>query len=70
MKYLIDRFEGTYAVCEDETKNIVNIPKYRLPMEAKEGDALIEDDGIIRIDDRETDERRKKMNQMMSKLFK
>lgn len=70
MKYIIDRFEGTYAVCEDETKQIVNIPKYRLPMEAKEGDALIDDDGIIRVDDAEAFERRKKMNQMMSKLFK
>lgn len=70
MKYIIDRFEGTYAVCEDETKQIVNIPKYRLPMEAKEGDALVDDDGIIRVDDAEAFERRKKMNQMMSKLFK
>lgn len=70
MKYIIDRFEGTYAVCEDETKNMVNIPKYKLPIEVKEGDSLIEDDGIIRIDDKEADERRKKVNQMMSKLFK
>lgn len=70
MKYIIDRFEGTYAVCEDETKQIVNIPKYRLPMEAKEGDALVDDDGIIRVDDAEAFERRRKMNQMMSKLFK
>lgn len=70
MKYIIDRFEGTYAVCEDEKKNMVNIPKYKLPMEAKEGDLLIDDNGIIRIDDREADENRKKMNQMMSKLFK
>ncbi len=70
MKYIIDRFEGTYAVCEDETKNMVNIPKYKLPMEVKEGDALIEVDGIIRIDDKEADERRKKVNQRMSKLFK
>lgn len=70
MKYIVDRFEGTYAVCEDETKNMVNIPKYKLPMEVKEGDSLIEDDGIIRIDDKEADERRKKVNQMMSKLFK
>lgn len=70
MKYIIDRFEGTYAVCEDENKDMVNIPKYKLPMEAKEGDLLIDDNGIIRIDDREADENRKKMNQMMSKLFK
>ncbi|ABX43903.1 DUF3006 domain-containing protein [Lachnoclostridium phytofermentans] len=70
MKYIIDRFEGTYAVCEDEMKNMVNIPKYKLPMEVKEGDSLIDDDGIIRINDKEADERRKKVNQMMSKLFK
>lgn len=69
MKYIIDRFEGTIAVCEDEQKNMVNIPKYRLPLEVKEGDVIIEVNGMLCIDDGETDDRRKKARQLMSKLF-
>ena len=69
MKYIIDRFEGSIAVCEDENKNIVNIPKYRLPLEAKEGDAIVEKDGMIEIDDAETLARRQMMKQLVNKLF-
>lgn len=69
MKYIIDRLEGTIAVCEDENKQMVNIPKYRLPLEAKEGDAIVEKDGMFEIDDAETLERRAKMKQLMNKLF-
>ncbi len=69
MKYTIDRFEGTIAVCEDEQKNMVNIPKYRLPLEVKEGDIIVEVEGMLQIDDEETNERRKKAKQLMSKLF-
>lgn len=69
MKYTIDRFEGTIAVCEDEQRNMTNIPKYRLPLEAKEGDVLIEVNGMLQIDDEETNERRKKARQLMMKLF-
>ncbi len=69
MKYTIDRFEGTIAVCENEEKVMVNIPKYRLPLEAKEGDILEEIEGMLQIDDVETNERRKKAKQLMNKLF-
>jgi hypothetical protein len=69
MKYTIDRFEGTIAVCENEQKVMVNIPKYRLPLEVKEGDVIEEIDGMLQIDDVETNERRKKAKQLMSKLF-
>jgi hypothetical protein len=69
MKYTIDRFEGTIAVCENEQKVMVNIPKYRLPLEAKEGDVIEEIDGMLQVDDAETNERRKKAKQLMNKLF-
>lgn len=69
MKYIIDRFEATIAVCEDEQKKMTNIPKYRLPLEAKEGDVIIEVNGMFQIDDEETNEQRKKVKQLMDKLF-
>lgn len=69
MKYTIDRFEGTIAVCENEEKVIVNIPKYKLPLEAKVGDVLKEVEGMFEIDDAESNERRKKAKQLVNKLF-
>lgn len=69
MKYTIDRFEGAIAVCEDEQKKMVQIPKYRLPLEIKEGDVIVEADGIFRVDDEETIEQRKKAKELMNKLF-
>lgn len=50
MRYTIDRFEGKYAVCEDETGGMINIPAERLPNVAKEGDKIIESNGIYAID--------------------
>jgi len=32
MRVIIDRFEGDYAVCQDENKKIINIERGRLPM--------------------------------------
>lgn len=39
--YVIDRFEGNYAVCENrETEEMKNINIYELPENVKEGDVL------------------------------
>lgn len=40
-KFIINRFEGSYAVCEAEDKSTSMIPKYKLPLECNEGDCLI-----------------------------
>lgn len=69
MKYVIDRFEGKVAVCEDEVKKIIEIPKYRLPLEAKEGDYLIEKGGMFFVDDVETMRQQKKARELMNRLF-
>lgn len=69
MRYIIDRFEGNVAICEDENKNLVSIPKYRLPLEAKEGDCLVETDGIIIIDSTESNSRRERIKKKMDRLF-
>lgn len=69
MKYIIDRFEGKTAICEDEGKQMVEIPKYKLPLEAKEGDCLVEQDGFIKMDEKTTQERKSKMKERMSRLF-
>lgn len=40
MQITIDRFEGDYAVCEKENREMMDIPKSQLPLDAKEGDLL------------------------------
>ncbi|WP_066715496.1 DUF3006 domain-containing protein [Clostridium sp. Marseille-P299] len=69
MKVIIDRFEGAIAICEDETKNMISIPKYKLPLEVKEGDCIIEENGFLRIDNEATKERKSNMKDRMSRLF-
>lgn len=58
MKVIIDRFEGTYAVCEKENREMINISKCTLPTNAKEGDVLSIDKDIITIDIAETELRK------------
>lgn len=64
MKVIIDRFEGEYAIVEIEIGNFVNIPKILLP-NAKEGDVV-----KIEIDKNETELQRKKIENLMEKVFK
>ena len=39
-KLIIDRFEGTYAICEDQEKKMFAISLNELPQGAKPGDVL------------------------------
>ena len=58
MKWIIDRFEGTMAVCQNETKQMRDIPRAQLPPQMKEGDVVVEDGGQYRFDPEETARRR------------
>ena len=69
MKYIIDRFEGALAICEDDEKNIISIPKYKLPLDAKEGDCISEDKGFLQVDNVTTKERKSSLKERMSRLF-
>lgn len=69
-KLIIDRFEGNYAVCEQEDKSFVNIPKYKLPLDCKEGDCLFRDaDGMYRKDNDNTKSREKRIYDKINRLF-
>jgi len=65
MKYIIDRFEGDYAIVELSDKTFVNIPKAAIPPEAKEG-AVID----VTVDEDSTVVRTEKINNLMGDLFK
>ncbi|HHV31980.1 DUF3006 domain-containing protein [Caproiciproducens sp. LBM24188] len=67
----IDRFEGTYAICEDADKKLFAIETSELPQGAAEGDVLNVDDseGTLSINQELTEKKRAKMVKLQNKLF-
>ena len=70
IKVIKDRFEGEFAVCEAEKGKMINIEKFRLPANAKEGDVLIVSPDKIEIDEEETKKRKKRIEELMRDLWK
>lgn len=75
--YIIDRFEGEFAVCENYSENeddeiiMKNIEKKLIPDNANEGDIIVvSDDGEIYIDYEKTRIRKEKMEELRKKLTK
>lgn len=69
-KLIIDRFEGSYALCEDEKKAIIKLPKYKLPLGCKEGDSLVQDsEGMYHILRSETKENESRIREKKNRLF-
>lgn len=64
MKIIIDRFEGDYAVVELESKDLADLPRILVPLEAKEGDIL-----EIIVDKDETMRRKKRIEKLTEGLW-
>ena len=64
MRFIIDRFEGEFAIVELEDKTMVDIPRVALPAEVMEGDII-----TIAIQEDETQKRRRKMKDKLNELF-
>jgi len=70
MKVIIDRFEGDFAVCEKEDREMMDIERNKIPVSAKEGDVLnIVNDQII-IDSDATEKRKKEIAELTRDLWK
>ncbi len=69
-KLIIDRIEVGVAVCEDEDGGCLHIPAEKLPAEAKEGDCLIEESGIITIDEEGTAQRKERMRRLLMRAMR
>ena len=67
-KYIIDRFEGDFAVLEKEDGGTVDVKKELLEG-ACEGDVIIFENGEYIIDAKETQMRRKNIEEKMRRLF-
>ncbi len=49
-KLTVDRFDGIYAICEDEERKMFAIPTAELPANVREGDKLeIDNEGVISV---------------------
>jgi hypothetical protein len=68
-KLIIDRFEGNFAVCEQDDKKFINILRDKLPQGVKEGHCLIDNDGVYTIDYERYEERKKSIKDKFGKLF-
>lgn len=63
---IVDRFEGEWAVLEFQGK-VFNFPRELLPKAVKEGDVLTM---TIDINPEETGQRKKRIRELESRLFK
>lgn len=69
-KYIIDRFEGSYAICEDEEKKFVNIERRLLPPNTKESDCIYTNDkGVFCIDYEATENNKMRIRSKLDSLF-
>jgi hypothetical protein len=69
MKVVIDRFEGIYAVCEKEDRTMINIEKNKIPTESKAGDVLSVTENEIVIDEIDTINRKKDIEELTKDLW-
>lgn len=69
MRVIIDRFEGDFAVCEKENREMIDIKRSTLPKGAKEGDVLQIDGDNIKIDTAETEKRKKEIDELTKDLW-
>lgn len=65
---VIDRFEDNIVVIETEGTTI-DVPKARLPHDAKVGDTVIIDGEDIRVIPEDTKKRKREIDALMNELF-
>ncbi|MGL4606642.1 MAG: DUF3006 domain-containing protein [Eubacteriaceae bacterium] len=68
MEYIIDRFEGDFAICEDETNKIIYLLKTDLPHLAIEGSRIKKVNSHYILLDNSHD--RERIKEKMNRLFK
>lgn len=68
-KFIIDRIEETKAVLECENGDTVSLDLASLPKKIKEGDVLYFEEGSCFLNEAETEQRRKKIENLMVALF-
>lgn len=68
-KFVLDRIEENKAVLECENGESVTLEIKALPPNIKEGDVLVFGEGSYFLNEKETEERRQKIKNLMDLLF-
>ena len=68
-RYIIDRIEGSFAVCEAENKTMRNVPLADLPEGAVEGDCLVHDGETWAQDPVRKSARKARIDSLAARLF-
>lgn len=69
MEVIIDRFEGNFAVCEKNNREMIDIHKEKLPPNVKEGDVLTILGDNITINPEKRKAREKRIQNLMNDLW-
>ena len=70
MDYIIDRFEGDFAVCQNfSTSKFQNIKKSDIPKNAKEGDIITFENNIFLIDEAKNQKRQNEINSKFNSIW-
>lgn len=69
MRVTIDRFENNFAVCEKDDRDMINVERNKIPLEAKEGDILDIEGNFVSINKVETEKRKKQIDEMTKDLW-
>lgn len=69
MKFIIDRFEGNFAVCEDEEGNMHNIARSLIVGKPHEGDIIEKQGNTYNINPEETEKRKKEVEELMKDMW-
>ena len=69
MKFIVDRIEENFAVCEDDNKNMINIELCKLPKNIKEGDVIMKDDNSFYIDYEATKKAKEEIEKLVESLW-
>ena len=69
LKYIVDRIEDGFAVCERDDLTMENIPLKRLPENVHEGSVLGEKNGEFFLDVNEEEQRRRALFDLQNSLF-
>ena len=69
MYYVVDRFEESFAVLQDDNGNNRNVPRSLLPSDARQGDVFTCEDGRYRPAPAETVRRREEIRRLQEKLL-
>lgn len=69
-RYIIDRIESDFIICEDEVGNMINLKKDLVKGILREGSVILKRDNKYNISETETNKRKKEIENLMEGMWK